>query len=135
MSSTGLNKTKVFFMTVENNILYCSFDADIIIDEKIINDVIEAKKKLIGNTSTPFIIDFRHVKYFLQGAKELFFSQEGFLTKQPLAIILNSFIIQTAINYLFDTNKIKTPFKICVNEDKAEQWIKKQQTTSHRHRH
>lgn len=125
MSLVETKQAKVFFMTIENDILYCSFDADIIIDENIIKEVILAKNSLTENKKKPFIVDFRQVKYFLQGAKDLFFSKEGFLSEQPLAIILNSFIIQTSINFMFDTNKIETPFKMCVNEDKAEQWIEK----------
>ena len=125
MSNTTRFKSKAFFIVLENNILYCSFDANIIIDTKTIHEVIAEKNRLTNTLNVPFIIDFRQVRYFLKGAKELFFSEKGFLTAQPLALILNSLIIKTSINHIFDFNKTATPFKICVNEDSAEQWINK----------
>ncbi len=125
MSLVETEQSKMFFITIENNILYCSFDSDIIIDERIIKEVILAKNSLIEDKNIPFIIDFRQVKYFLQSAKDLFFSKEGFLSEQPLAVILNSLIIQTSINFMFNTNTIETPFKMCINEDRAEQCIEK----------
>ena len=116
---------KGFSMKVEKDIIYCSFEHDIIIDLKMAEKAVEERKKLLNNQDLPTIIDFREVKYFLQGAKDLLFTKNGFFDNAPIAVILNSFIIQTSINFALSLNPSPVPFKMSASIQKAEEWAKK----------
>jgi hypothetical protein len=125
MGQSG-RETDGFTMKVENGIFYCFFDHDLIIDLAIAEKAITKKNQLLKGNQLPTLIDFREVKYFLQGAKDMIFSAEGFFNDQPVAIIVNSFIIQTSINFVMTIRPSLVSCKMCVSTPKAEEWLFKQ---------
>jgi hypothetical protein len=114
-----------FTMKIEKGIFYCFFDHDVIIDLKIAERALAKRQELLKGQSFPTFIDFREVKYFLQGAKDLLFNKDGFFKGVPVAIIVNSFIIQTSINFSL-TASPPVAFKLCFSTKKAEEWLLKQ---------
>ena len=119
------NNSDGFSMIIENGIFYCFFDHDVIIDLKIAQDAIKKRKELLKDTLLPCIIDFREVKYLLQGAKDTLFSRDGFFQDQPVAVIVNSFIIQTSIKFAMSICLHPVSYKMCVSTKKAEEWLLK----------
>ena len=115
-----------FTMTIENEIFYCFFDHDIIIDLKIAQGAIKKRNELMGDKALASLIDFRQVKYLLQGAKEVLFNENGFFEGEPVAIIVNSFVIQTSIKFATSISTRPVSYQMCVSTKKAEEWLLKQ---------
>tara|TARA_B100000809_G_scaffold240636_1_gene263127 strand:+ start:447 stop:836 length:390 start_codon:yes stop_codon:yes gene_type:complete len=115
-----------FTMTIENEIFYCFFDHDIIIDLKIAQGAIKKRNELMGDKALASLIDFRQVKYLLQGAKEVLFNKNGFFEGEPVAIIVNSFVIQTSIKFATSISTRPVSYQMCVSTKKAEEWLLKQ---------
>jgi hypothetical protein len=122
--SQVIHDSEGFTMKIEKGIFYCFFDHDIIIDLKVAERALAKRKSLLEKKNLPILIDFREVKYLLQGAKDLLFNANGFLDGMPVAIIVNSFIIQTSINFALSIAP-SLPFKMCVSTQKAEEWLRK----------
>jgi hypothetical protein len=124
--SQEINDHKDFSVKVENEIFYCSFTHDIVIDVKIAERVMEERKLITKGNALPTLIDFREVKYFLQGAKNILFTEGGIFEANAVAFIVNSFIIQTSIKFAMSQSAIPLSYHICASTKKGEEWLKKQ---------
>ena len=124
MNETASEK-EGFTMKIENGIFYCFFDHDIIIDLKIAEKAVKKRDEMMKELELPTLIDFREVKYFLQGAKDSLFSSNGFFRNKPVAIIVNSFIIQTSIKFAMSMSNETVSYQMCVSTKKAEEWLLK----------
>ena len=117
-------ENKGFYVELIEGCLHCSFEYDIIIKESTVLGLLSFLDSEFKDwKSLGVIIDLREVKYFLKKGKDLLFSVDGLLVGQPVAVIMNSFIVQTSVNFVLENIEHSSEVRYCVSVDKALSWM------------
>jgi len=115
---------KEFEVYMLNGIIYGIYGQNVVIDLELMQRIIKARLELSQGKRYPLFADARGVKYWTLEARKYASSPEGNKDDAAYAILINSNIIKTIVNWAIKFYPTKgAPQRIFTDKDKALQWL------------
>ena len=110
---------------LENGIMHGIYGQGVVIDLELIRTGVKERLELSQGKSYPIFVDGREIKYWTLEARKYGSSPEALEGALAFAILINSPIIKTIVNWSYKIYPPKSiPLRIFTDKDKALQWLK-----------
>jgi hypothetical protein len=93
------------------------------VDYDYVDDMINARLKLIGNQTLPIFSDFRKVKSGTREARERMARSDAGIGVNAVAILIESEIHRIIFKFFNSIYKAPAPSKLFTNKGKALEWL------------
>jgi hypothetical protein len=93
------------------------------VDYDYVNDLINARLKLIGNQTLPIFSDFRKVKKGTREARERMAGSDAGIGVSAVAVYIDSAVHKIIFSFFNSIYKAPAPTKLFTNKEKALEWL------------
>jgi hypothetical protein len=116
------NPKERFHIELNDGVVFITYLREII-DYEFVDDLINARLKLIGERTFPIYADFRMVKRGSREARERMSAKDAGIGVSAVAILINSQVHKTIYNFFHSIYKAPAPAKLFTNKEKALKWL------------